>query len=467
MFGSKLEAKAKLGKLVFRKFPFKGSPFEAFSKFHAHFEHVYLLESVEGPRKLTQYSFIGFDPQLVISIKHGEAEVHDRKTDEVTKEKAADPLTLVKRVVEGRSVISSWLRLAGGAVGYISYDAIRYWERLPELAVNNLDFPDVELGVFDDGIVFDHRNQQVLYYYRTEDRLNELSPLVEENCDLEPLSYTPPKVSINQDRFEGAVAKAKEYIAAGDILQVVLSKRFEFQLKGSLIGFYRHLRRINPSPYMYFLKMGERQIVGSSPEMLVRVDNRIVETFPIAGTRPRVKNPSENKALAKELLADPKERAEHVMLVDLARNDVGRVSKFGTVNVPEFMTVHQYSHVQHIVSRVAGNLREDCDCYDALRAIFPAGTVSGAPKVRAMEIIEESEPVRRGPYAGAVGYFSYNQNADFAIAIRTLVASGNKAYVQVGAGIVADSVPEREWFETEHKARALMRALEVSGDNSK
>jgi anthranilate synthase component 1 len=467
MFGSKLEAKAKLGNLVFRKFPFKGSPFEAFSKFHAHFEHAYLLESVEGPRKLAQYSFIGFDPQLVINIKHGEAEVRNRKTGEIDKETTSDPLNLVKRVVEGRSVISSWLRLAGGAVGYISYDAIRYWERLPELAVNNLDFPDVELGIFDDGIVFDHGNRQVLYYYRTEDRLNELSPLIKENYDLEPLCYTQPKVSVSQDRFESAIAKAKEYIAAGDILQVVLSKRFEFQLKGSLIGFYRHLRRINPSPYMYFLKMGERQIIGSSPEMLVRVDNRIVETFPIAGTRPRVKNPHENKALAKELLADPKERAEHIMLVDLARNDVGRVSKFGTVTVPEFMRVHQYSHVQHIVSRIAGELRENCDCYDALRAIFPAGTVSGAPKVRAMEIIEESEPVRRGPYAGAVGYFSYNENADFAITIRTLVASGDKANIQVGAGIVADSVPEREWFETEHKASALMRALEVSEGDSK
>jgi anthranilate synthase component 1 len=214
---------------------------------------------------------------------------------------------------------------------------------------------------------------------------------------------------------------------------------------------------------MYFLKAGDRQIVGSSPEMLVRVDNRVVETFPIAGTRPCAEKPSENRRLAKELLSDPKERAEHVMLVDLARNDIGKVSKFGSVRVPEFMTVHRYSHVQHIVSRVVGNLRDECDCYDALRAVFPAGTVSGAPKVRAMEIIEELEPTRRGPYAGAVGYFSYNGNADFAITIRTLVANRGKAYIQVGAGIVADSVPEREWFETEHKAEALMKALEISG----
>jgi anthranilate synthase component 1 len=213
---------------------------------------------------------------------------------------------------------------------------------------------------------------------------------------------------------------------------------------------------------MYFLKMGERRIIGSSPEMLVRVDRATVETYPIAGTRPKVENPAENKALAEDLLADPKERAEHVMLVDLGRNDIGKVAKFGSVRVPEFMEVHQYSHVQHIVSRVVGELREDCNCFDALRAVFPAGTVSGAPKVRAMEIIEESEPTRRGPYAGAVGYFSYNGNADFAITIRTLVADGERCSIQAGGGIVADSVPEREWFETEHKAQALLKALEIS-----
>ena len=218
---------------------------------------------------------------------------------------------------------------------------------------------------------------------------------------------------------------------------------------------------------MYFLKFGKFKIVGSSPEMLVRVENRKVETFPIAGTRPHVKNPVENKRLTNELLADPKERAEHVMLVDLGRNDIGKVSKFGSVHLPEFMKVHQYSHVQHIVSRVVGELRNEYNSYDALRSVFPAGTVSGAPKVRAMEIIEELEPTRRGPYAGAVGYFSYNGNSDFAITIRTLVANGEKCHIQVGAGIVADSDPEMEWNETEHKARALIKALEVTGNGKK
>jgi anthranilate synthase component 1 len=354
-------------------------------------------------------------------------------------------------------------RFIGGAVGYISYDSVRYWEKLPQNALDDQNFPDVEVGVFDDGIVYDHRNKQAFYYHLNENRLPELDELLQETEEYEGLSHEQLKVNTSKEQFENAVKKAKEYVTAGDVFQVVLSKRYDFQIRGNLIGFYRNLRDINPSPYMYFLKSGEHQIVGSSPEMLVRVENRVVETFPIAGTRPHVKNPAENRRLTEELLADPKERAEHVMLVDLGRNDIGKVSKFGSVHLPEFMKVHQYSHVQHIVSRVVGDLRDECDCYDALRAVFPAGTVSGAPKVRAMEIIEELEPTTRGPYAGAVGYFSYNGNADFAITIRTLVVNGDRAHIQVGAGIVADSDPEKEWYETEQKAQALIKALEFSG----
>jgi anthranilate synthase component 1 len=281
----------------------------------------------------------------------------------------------------------------------------------------------------------------------------------------EPLSFSSLRVNIGKEQFEEIVAKSKEYIASGDVFQVVLSRRFEFNFDGSLTSFYMALRGINPSPYMYFLKMGERQIVGSSPEMLVRVENEAVETFPIAGMRPRaLEDPVADLALTEELLRDPKERAEHAMLVDLARNDVGRVCEYGSVYVPEFMKIYRYSHVQHMVSRVVGRLRRNLSCYDALRAVFPAGTVTGVPKVRAMEIIEEPEPVRRGPYAGAVGYFSFNGNADFAITIRTLIASGRRAYIQVGAGIVADSVPEREWLETEHKASALLEALQRASE---
>jgi anthranilate synthase component 1 len=311
--------------------------------------------------------------------------------------------------------------------------------------------------------VFDHRQKRAFYYYSSDNRFAEVERLIAQPGDSEALAYDQPKVNVTKKRFEDAVEKAKEYIVSGDIFQVVLSKRYDFRVKGNLMAFYRSLRAINPSPYMYFFKAGDKQIVGSSPEMLVRVENRVVETFPIAGTRQCMENQGANRRLARELLADPKERAEHVMLVDLARNDVGKIAKFGSVRVPEFMKVHRYSHVQHIVSQVVGDLQEDKECYDALRAIFPAGTVSGAPKVRAMEIIEELEPTRRGPYAGAVGYFSYNGNADFAITIRTLFADKDKACIQAGAGIVADSVPEREWFETDHKAEALMKALKNAG----
>jgi anthranilate synthase component 1 len=370
---------------------------------------------------------------------------------------------ILEKLVKDRALPNKELRFVGGAVGYIAYDAVRYWEKLPQKASDDLNFPDAQLGFFDDGIVFDHRQRRAFYYYSNDNRLAEVERLIKQPSDSEALTYNQPKVNITKKRFEKAVEKAKEYIISGDIFQVVLSKRYEFHVKGDLLAFYRSLREINPSPYMYFLKAGDRQIIGSSPEMLVRVDNRMVETFPIAGTRPCVENQGENRRLAKELLADPKERAEHLMLVDLARNDIGKIAKFGSVHVPEFMKVHRYSHVQHIVSQVVGDLKENCECYDALRAIFPAGTVSGAPKVRAMEIIEELEPTRRGPYAGAVGYFSYNGNADFAITIRTLFADKGKAYIQVGAGIVADSVPEREWFETDHKAEALMKALKRSG----
>ena len=448
----------------FKKIPFWHSPSEIFLRIYKRYDQAYLLESIEGPKKLAQYSFIAFAPILKLNVKDSEIIIRNNNIDEEIRIKNEDPLHVEKKILGRRSPITRF-RFIGGAVGYISYDAIRYWEKLPDSTVDDLHFPDIEMGIYDDGVVFDHNRREAFYYYWNEDRFDKLNKLLREPVESETLYFTNPKVNISKESFEDSVQKAKAYITSGDIFQVVLSKRYEFVIKGDLTSFYRSLRKINPSPYMYFLKMGDRQIVGSSPEMLFRVDNGFVETFPIAGTRPYVKNPIKNEALKKELLSDPKERAEHVMLVDLARNDVGRVSEFGSVSVPEFMKVHQYSHVQHIVSRVVGKLSRRHDCFDALRAVFPAGTVSGAPKVRAMEIIEESEPTKRGPYAGAVGYFSYNGNADFAITIRTLVANGKKGYIQVGGGIVADSIPEREWFEHEHKAQALMKALELCGEN--
>jgi anthranilate synthase component 1 len=349
----------------------------------------------------------------------------------------------------------------GGALGYISYDAIRYIEKIPNQKPDTLGFPDLEMGIFEDGVVFDHIQNQAYYYFRDENRLKEIETLLKEPAAKEaPFTYTKPKVDTSKEAFEQAVMKAKQYVTSGDIFQVVLSKRFQFQYTGSLLTFYKSLRQINPSPYMFYYKAGERQIVGASPEMLVRIDKGKVVTFPIAGTTPISNNEQENQRLGKELMLDQKERAEHVMLVDLARNDVGKISKPGTVNVPEFMQVHQFSHVQHIVSQVVGDLKDGLTSFDALKSVFPAGTVSGAPKVRAMEIIEELETSRRGPYAGAVGYFSCNGNSDFAITIRTLFSEGNQAYIQAGAGIVADSNPEKEYMETDHKAKALMKALE-------
>ena len=449
--------------LNIKKIQLKQHPLEIFSKLQKKYQTAYLLESIEGPKKLAQYSFIGFDPKITIQTKNKKAQIKNERTNVTAIQRTTDPLQEIEKLVKDDAVSNSEFRFVGGAVGYISYDAIRYWEKLPENSQPDLSFPDLEMGIFDDGFVFNHVGRQAFYYYRGENRLPEVENLLGQPINSEEFSFTQPKVSTKKESFEKAVEKAKEYVTAGDIFQVVLSKRYQFQIKGDLIPFYGSLRTINPSPYMYYYKSGDRQIVGSSPEMLVRVENRTVETFPIAGTRPAVEDSVENKKLACELLADPKERAEHVMLVDLARNDIGKISKYGSVHVPEFMKVHRYSHVQHIVSQVVGELKENLQSYDALRAVFPAGTVSGAPKVRAMEIIDELESERRGPYAGAVGYFSYNGNADFAITIRTLFADKNQAYIQAGAGIVADSVPETEWFETDHKSKALMQVLEQAG----
>jgi anthranilate synthase component I len=452
-----------LNPLTFKRISLRNTPLEIFSRLYRKYETAYLLESIEGPRKLAQFSFIGFEPAMTLRIENFKAIVHNEETGEETTEIINDPLHAVKQLVNCRATANKDFRMAGGAVGYFSYDAVRYWEKLPNQATRDLNFPEAEFGIYDDGLVFDHKQKRAYYYYYNRNRLAEIQALLKRPNDEKTLSFQQPEVNMRRSSFETAVEKAKEYVTQGDIFQVVLSKRFEFPVKGDLTLFYGALRTINPSPYMYFLKSGTRQIVGSSPEMLVRTENRTVETFPIAGTRPVAADNEENRRLSKELLSDPKERAEHVMLVDLARNDVGKVAKFGSVRVPEFMRVHRYSHVQHIVSRVIGDLKDNLESYDALRAVFPAGTVSGAPKVRAMEIIEELEPTRRGPYAGAVGYFSYNGNSDFAITIRTLFAEKNQAFIQVGAGIVADSVPEREWFETEQKASALMKALQACG----
>ena len=418
-----------------------------------------------GPERLAKFSFIGFMPKLVISAKNRRLTVWKRETDEKITIETDDPLEILREILSANKIFSRY-RFIGGAVGFISYDAIRYWERLPEKSEDDLGFPDIHVGIYDDGIIFDHFRNEAIYFYTAKSRLEELSEIEKTPCGVGNLYFSNPRGNLSKNQFEKRVEKIKDYIYSGDIFQAVLSKRYGFKISGDLAKFYLALRRINPSPYMYFLNFGNQKIVGSSPEMLVRVENGLVETFPIAGTRQRVEDPDENMELSRDLLSDPKERAEHLMLVDLARNDIGKVSESGSVQVTDFMKIQQYSHVQHIVSRVVGKLRKNCSSYDALKAMFPAGTVSGAPKVRAMEIIEELEPTRRGPYAGAVGYFSYNGNADFAITIRTLFARDDHSYIQAGAGIVADSIPEKEWFETEHKLQALMKALELSEEAS-
>ncbi len=437
------------------------TPKELFVKFLSEYPDCFLLESAKGKSRLAEYSFLGFDPALLISAKDGTMEIEDTRNGSRERLKTSDPFGELKRLVPPNSV-SGLFRFIGGAVGYVSYDAVRYWERLPKVAADDTGLPDLQFGVYRDGVVFDHARGEAYYYSLGESRLDEVLSVAKKAAERTGVKASAPKSTVERKEFEEMVARTKERIVDGDIFQAVLSKRYDLDVRGDLSGFYEALSEINPSPYMYFLKFGERRIVGSSPEMLVRVEDGRVETYPIAGTRPRVEDERENARLRRELLEDPKETAEHVMLVDLARNDVGRVSKYGSVKVPELMTVEQYSHVQHIVSHVVGEMREGLDAYDALRAVFPAGTVSGAPKVRAMEIIEELERYRRGPYAGAVGYFSFNGNADFAITIRTLVSEGTKCSVQAGAGIVADSVPSNEWKETEAKAEGLFRAMRTA-----
>ena len=373
----------------------------------------------------------------------------------------SDLFIKLREILGENRVNNNFNRLIGGLVGFISYDIVRHWENISD-KYTELNYADFQFGLFNEGIIFDHEKERVYYYHSGDNNLKEVLELLNTEREIGTIDYTEPISNINKERFENNVDIAKEYVRSGDIFQVVLSRKYEFNISGDLLSIYKSLRMINPSPYMYYFKSNDLNIIGASPEMLVRVTDNQIETFPIAGTRPRDGDIETNKKLTDELLSDEKERAEHVMLVDLARNDVGQIARFGSVKVPEFMQVHQFSHVQHIVSKVIGELKDEMDCFEAVRAIFPAGTVSGAPKIRAMEIIQELEKESRGPYAGALGYFSKNMCADFAITIRTLVVKGNKAYIQAGAGIVADSVPEKEWFETEQKAGALIDALKIA-----
>lgn len=434
------------------------SPFEVFRKIYLNSESAFLLESMESDSGLARFSFLGFEPAATLRAQENVLEVE--KNGYIEEIDVQNPFNEIKNLFMKKNGGKGF---SGGLVGYVSYESVKHFE---PIELQNGSFPDFHFGLFLDGIIFDRLRNECKYVTLGENRIQKINKILKEDFDDDNLSFKAKGQYFSKERFEKMVLEAKERIKDGEIFQSVISNAYEYKIKGNKLSFYGELRRMNPSPYMYYLKLKDQEIIGSSPEMLVRVEDRIIETFPIAGTRKRGRNKSEDKKLEKELLKDEKERAEHLMLVDLARNDVGKVCEFGTVDVPEYMTIRKFSHVQHIVSKVTGKLREGETAVDAFSSIFPAGTVSGAPKIRAMEIIRELEGIPRGPYAGALGYFSLNGNADFAITIRTLICQGKEARIQAGAGIVHDSVPENEYFECENKAQALLGALKMAGESN-
>ncbi|RMG48964.1 MAG: anthranilate synthase component I [Acidobacteria bacterium] len=427
---------------------------------------VFLLESVEGGEILGRYSFIGLRPLLRLEVSADHTLVVD---GESRHRLSANPFSILREVLQRLNGPSpdELPRFSGGLVGYVGYDMIRFIERLPDVAREAMPFPLAAFCLPSVILAFDHLQRKISLIGSLRERdddglIDRIQRLLESSVPSWPAqASSPPRPNRSREQFVKQVERAKAYIAAGDIFQVVLSIRFEGETEAHPFQVYRALRMINPSPYMYYLDFGAYQIVGSSPESLVRLENGRAMLRPIAGTRPRGANAAADRQLEAELLADEKERAEHIMLVDLARNDLGRVAQPGTVRVPDFLTVERYSHVMHLVSSVEGQMPPGMDMIDLFKATFPAGTVTGAPKIRAMEIIEELEGERRGPYAGSVGYFGLNGNMDQAITLRTILFAGGRYYIQAGAGIVADSIPEREHEEILNKARALFRALEM------
>ncbi len=461
------------------------TPVSAFHKIDAG-ATACLFESVVGGEKVGRYSFLAADPFLQIEARGNRVTVASAAgRDEFD---CDDPLEELKTRVEAirSATLAELPPFTSGAVGYAGYDVVRYSEHLPSAPANDRQLPDLAFAFYDHMVVFDHVNKTNVVvamarldrfgddlqaaYADAQRRVDQIVERLEGGgADLPPADIAPLgetsiayRSNFEQAEFERAVEKCVEYIRAGDIFQVVISQRLELAIRSHPFEIYRTLRVVNPSPFMFYLRTPSVTLVGSSPEIMVRVVGGCVTVRPLAGTRRRGATEEEDRRLAEELLADPKERAEHVMLVDLGRNDVGRVARYRSVELTDVMTIERYSHVMHITSNVTGQLAQGRDAFDALRACLPAGTVSGAPKVRAMQIIDEIEPHRRGPYAGAVGYVDFNGNMDTCIALRTLVVQGDRAYVQAGAGIVADSIPEAEYQETLNKARGLLKAIEIT-----
>ncbi|NJL93359.1 MAG: anthranilate synthase component I [Anaerolineae bacterium] len=447
------------------------TPVSVFLKLYQPDQPAFLLESVEGGEQVSRYSFIGVQPRALLAPQADQPDV----------------LSQVQHTL-GRYqpvILPGLPRFVGGAVGYLSYDLVRRFERLPNQATDDLQLPEALFMLFDSVIIFDHAKAHLIVlanahlqgdpsaaYQQAAARVNDLVSRLRQPLPGLPAAPGPGDPTLgstfSQAEFEAAVERCQEYIRAGDAFQIVLSQRLSRCTEASPIAIYRALRMLNPSPYMFLLHYPAGpnnpalSIVGASPEMLVRLEDGIATVRPIAGTRPRGQSYEEDLALEKDLLQDPKELAEHIMLVDLGRNDLGRVCEYGSVHVPQLQVVERYSHVMHIVSTVEGRLRPEYNAFDLLRATFPAGTVSGAPKIRAMEIIDELEPTRRGIYAGGIGYFGFGGSMDTCISIRTLVMQGDRVYVQAGAGIVADSHPTREYEETLNKARALAEAIKLA-----
>ena len=424
--------------------------FQIYNKISRNYSHSFLFESLSGPEVLAETSVMGFDPKIIFKGYYDKVEIIEN--NQTTVIKTNEPFTELKKLL-GKSNDQKY-RYLGGAVGVVNYDSIKLIENISNKP--NIDQPIMEFGIYDDGLLFDNVEKKLYYFYHD---VNRFDKLIVSDDTFEEFHSGDVIPNMNKEKFSNIVNKAKKYIHDGDIFQVVLSRKFEFESNGDNLTLYKTLRKLNPSPYMYHLKQDSKTIIGASPEMLVRITGDKVETFPIAGTRKITDDEEKNQALSEELIHDEKELAEHTMLVDLGRNDIGRVCKFGSVRPESLMQIKRFSHVQHIVSHVVGNLDSKNDMFDAFQAVFPAGTVSGAPKVRAMQIIDELEGDERGPYAGAVGYFSYNGCCDFAIAIRSIFIKDNKGFVQSGAGIVSDSVAENEFKETEHKAGAMLQAL--------
>ncbi|MDY6912167.1 MAG: anthranilate synthase component I [Chloroflexota bacterium] len=451
---------------------------------------TFLLESVEQGENLGRYSFMGLGYSQVLESRGNQATVHNGSEKQTITLEGRDPLHLIQEILNERQAIkiSGLPPFCGGAVGYLSYDIVNFFEELPQCSHDELDLPDCVFLFTDTMLAFDHVQHKMKIianayvdgdadaaYNQAVSKIegivaNLARPLPPESQTLIATDEASGKGELDsnfsKEEFTGIVSTAKEYIAAGDAIQIVLSQRLRRQTSAKPFDIYRALRMLNPSPYMFYLDLGDFKLIGSSPEVLVKTEGNRAEARPIAGTRPRGATEEEDQALTEELLADPKERAEHVMLVDLARNDLGRVCQYGTVKVPELMTIEKYSHVSHIVSQVEGKLNPNEDAFSLLRASFPAGTVSGAPKIRAMEIIAELEKTKRGPYAGAVGYFDFSGNMDTCITIRTIVMKGDTVYLQGGAGIVADSDPPTEHQETLNKLKALERAVSIAEESN-